>query len=73
MGLWDNNVDDSFDSLFDLDGDGKLDPFEQGLQLDAFTHAMEGSNGLEDYEYMDEDERRESLGMFGLDDEPEDD
>ena len=30
-----------FGGLFDLDGDGKLDPFEQGLEFMAISELME--------------------------------
>lgn len=33
MSIWDKDVESSFDSLFDLNNDGKLDPSEQSLQL----------------------------------------
>ncbi len=70
MGLWDDEVKDPFDKLFDLDGDGVLDPFEQGLQLDVFRHAMgDHASDLDDHEYMDDDEREEAMRIFGLDSE----
>ena len=68
-----------FGSLFDFNGDGKLDAFEQGMEFMAFQQIMRGGSGDEidtleaaglSYEellYMDEDERREVLGAAGLD------
>ena len=34
MGFGDREVENSFDSLFDMNWDGILDPVEQGFQLD---------------------------------------
>lgn len=82
MGFWDRNVEDSFDSLFDMNRDGVLDPVEQGFQLDFLTHQMEGDDrsdddeeelDLEELEYMDEDERREALEEAGYDPDDFDD
>ena len=33
--------DGIFSGIFDLDGDGKLDPFEQGLEFMAISELME--------------------------------
>ena len=52
MGFWDRNVENSFDSLFDMNRDGVLDPVEQGFQLDFLTRQMEE----EDRSDEDEDE-----------------
>lgn len=82
MGFWDRNVENSFDSLFDMNRDGVLDPVEQGFQLDFLTHQMEGDDrsdddeeelDLEELEYMDEDERREALEEAGYDPDDFDD
>ncbi len=74
MGFWDREVRDSFDSLFDLNRDGMLDPTEQAFQLDFLTREMEGDSeehdedlDLDDLEFMDEDERREALEDAGYD------
>ena len=68
-----------FGSLFDFNGDGKLDALEQGMEFMAFQQIMGGSSGDEmdaleaaglSYEellLMDEDERREVLEAAGLD------
>ncbi len=82
MGFWDRDVENSFDSLFDMNRDGVLDPVEQGFQLDFLTHQMEGDDrsdddeeelDLEELEYMDEDERREALEEAGYDPDDFDD
>ena len=41
MGFWDRNVENSFDSLFDMNRDGVLDPVEQGFQPDFLARQME--------------------------------
>ena len=75
MGFWDRNVENSFDSLFDMNRDGVLDPAEQGFQLDFLARQMEEDDhpdnddelDLDELEYMDEDERREALEEAGYD------
>ena len=66
-------------SLFDFNGDGKLDALERGMEFMAFQQIMGGSSGDEidaleaaglSYEellLMDEDERREVLEAAGFD------
>ena len=65
-----------FGGLFDFNGDGKLDAFEQGMEFMAFQAIMGGDTdgeleaaGLsyEDLLLMDEDERRAVLEDAGLD------
>ena len=81
MGFWHREVRDSFDSLFDLNRDGMLDPAEQAFQLDFLTREMEGETSeendedldLDDLELMDEDERREALEDAGYDPDDFDD
>ena len=81
MGFWDREVRDSFDSLFDLNRDGMLDPAEQAFQLDFLTREMEDNASeeydedldLDDLEFMDEDERREALEEAGYDPDDFDD
>lgn len=82
MGFWDRDVENSFDSLFDMNRDGVLDPVEQGFQLDFLTRQMEEENrsdeeedelDLDDLEFMDEDERREALEEAGYDPDDFDD
>ena len=81
MGFWDREVRDTFDSLFDLNRDGMLDPAEQAFQLDFLTRKMKdetceehgGDLELDDLEFMDEDERREALEDAGYDPDDFDD
>ena len=82
MGFWDRDVENSFDSLFDMNRDGVLDPVEQGFQLDFLTRQMEEDDktdededelDLDDLEFMDEDERREALEEAGYDPDDFDD
>ncbi len=82
MGFWDRKVEGSFDSLFDMNRDGTLDPVEQALQLDFLTRQMEEDNrseeaddgsDLDDLEFMDEDERHEALEEAGYDPDDWDD
>ena len=66
-------------SLFDFNGDGKLDALERGMEFMAFQQIMGGGSGDEidaleaaglSYEellLMDEGERREVLEAAGLD------
>lgn len=69
-----------FGNLFDLNGDGKLDAMEQGIELGAFSAIMDAEEAgevqeeleeagldLDDLALMDEDERRETLEEAGLD------
>ena len=76
MDSWDRDVENSFDSFFDRNGDGVLDPIEQGFQLDFLERQMKEDDGiiedendldLDDLEDMDEDERREALEEAGYD------
>lgn len=68
-----------FGSLFDFNGDGRLDAFEQGMEFFALQEIMGGNSDGEldaleaaglsygDLLLMDEDERREALEDAGLD------
>ena len=47
MGLWNGNVENSFDKLFDLDRNGKLDIGEQVLQFMVISQEMETGNNQE--------------------------
>ena len=89
MDSWDREVENPFDSFFDLDSDGVLNPIEQGFELDFLERQMKEDElsyetdeddleldglDLDDLEYMDEDERREALEEAGYDpDDFEDD
>ena len=79
MDFWSREVDNSFDSLFDMNHDGVLDPVEQGYQLEFLERSMEEDSGAgtedeldpdldwDELEMMDEDERREALEDAGYD------
>ncbi len=79
MDFWSREVDNSFDSLFDMNRDGVLDPVEQGYQLEFLERSMEEDSGAgtedeldpdldwDELEMMDEDERREALEDAGYD------
>ena len=68
-----------FGSLFDFNGDGKVDALERGIEFMAFQQIMDGGSddemdvleiaGLsyEELLLMDEDERRKVLEAAGLD------
>jgi hypothetical protein len=89
MDPWDREVQNPFDSFFDFDRDGVLNPIEQGFELDFLERQMKEDElsyetdeddleldglDLDDLEYMDEDERREALEEAGYDpDDFEDD
>jgi len=82
MGFWDRDVENSFDSLFDMNRDGVLDAVEQGFQVDFLTRQMEEENrsdeeedelDLDDLEFMDEDDRRKALEEAGYDPDDFDD
>ena len=44
-----------FGGLFDLDGDGKLDLFEQGLEFMAISELMEEEETDSDFNDLDDD------------------
>lgn len=70
-----------FGNIFDFNGDGKVDGFEQAAEFATFAHMMDTLTeeeqeeselevaGLdaEELEFMDADERREVLEDAGLD------
>ena len=65
MGFPDRDVENSFDGLFDMNRNGKLDVFEQGLQLDFLARGgrMDSDEDLFD----DEGERLDKLESLGID------
>ena len=88
MGFFDRDVKNSFDRLFDLNHDGVLSPGEQAFQMDFIMKEMESNDSddddeeddddldsfRDDFEMMDEDERRQALEDAGYDpDDFEDD
>ena len=68
MSIWDKDVESSFDSLFDMNNDGKLDPSEQSLQLQFLYR--EGD--LRDSDDLEEDEEEEDAWYSGWDDDDDD-
>lgn len=57
--LFDNSVDNSFESLFDFDGDGELNALEHTAEFDAlglFDAPAEKNNSYDIYEVPDEDD-----------------
>lgn len=65
-----------FGDLFDFNGDGKLDAFEEAAELGAIMNMVDScqtdelaSAGLDENELdlMDDDERREAIEDAGLD------
>lgn len=79
MGLFERNVMNGFDSMFDINHDGKLGPGEQAMQFafmdeiiskgeaedDGFSYDNEDI--LDEIDGMDEDEAREYLESEGYD------
>ena len=67
MDSWDRDVENSFDSFFDRNGDGVLDPIEQGFQLDFLERQMkEDDLSAEIDDDLDLDDR--DLNDLDLDD-----
>ena len=65
-----------FGNLFDFNGDGKLDAFEEAAEFGAFMNMVDScqkdeltSAGLDidKLDLMDDDERREAIEDAGLD------
>lgn len=57
--LFDNSVDNSFESLFDFDGDGELNALEHTAEFDAlgfFDAPAEKKDSFDIYEVPDEDD-----------------
>lgn len=82
MGFWDRDVENSFDRMFDYNRDGHLDMFEQAMQYEFLEEGMRNlASNVEDsdsfdedeFDYMDEDERREALEEAGMDPDEYDD
>ena len=46
--------DGIFGGLFDLDGDGKLDPFEQTLEFMAISELMKEDEENSDFDFDDD-------------------
>lgn len=84
MDFWSRDVENSFDEMFDLNHDGRLDIGEQAYEQDFLIRQTEiddeeDKNDEEDeldwdeLELMDEDERREALEDAGYDPDDFDD
>lgn len=62
-----------FGKLFDFDGDGKLSSMERAMDFFAFNEMAKEDEvesvglDIDEFSYMDEDERRETLEDAGLD------
>ena len=80
MDFWSRDVENSFDEMFDLNRDGRLDFAEQAYQQDFLIRDIEDRDSsddeddddldeldLDELEFMDEDERREALEEAGYD------
>ena len=82
MGFWDGDVENSFDRMFEYNRDGHLDMFEQAMQFEFLEEEIRHTSGdvedpdlfdEDDFDYMDEDERREALEEAGMDSDEYDD
>ena len=71
-----NMFDGLFGDLFDFDGNGELDVFEESAEFATFMGMMEDSQreelasagiDLNELEYMDDYEKREAISDAGLD------
>ena len=56
MGLFDNDVEDSFDSLFDMDRDGKLDSSEENLKMEFIDDCLKSDSGSDDDDFDEDDD-----------------
>lgn len=66
MGFIDRKVTNSFDSMFDLNRDGSLNPIEQTMQFDFIDRVCQDDSDdydeiMDEIEGMDEEEAREFL------------
>lgn len=88
MGFWDNEVNGSFDRMFDFNRDGRLSAAEEAFKYDFLNSFENDSGGTNDYladdldisgldgfdlSIMDNDERRQALEDAGLDPDDYDD
>jgi len=82
MGFWDDKVDNPIDSMFDFDRDGELNSTEKAMELDFLSGGNSSNIFLNDdlyqdlsftgitkdeFELMDDDEKREALEDAGID------
>lgn len=76
MSFFDRPINNSFDSLFDINRDGILDIVEQGIQMDFHSHSGSDNDSddseidkedFDETEDMDDYTRREILEDAGYD------
>ena len=83
MGFWVDKVDNPIDSMFDFDRDGELNSTEKAMELDFLSGGNSSNIFLNDddlyqdlsftgitkdeFELMDDDEKREALEDAGID------
>lgn len=64
MSLWERDVRDSLDELFDWNRDGKIDSFEEGLRIDFLSDDEEKRHRFYDVDGDDDDIDFEDDGDF---------
>jgi hypothetical protein len=83
MGFWDDKVDNPIDSMFDFDRDGELNSTEKAMEFDFLSGGNSSNISMSDddlyqdlsftgitkdeFELMDDDEKREALEDAGID------
>lgn len=83
MGFWDDKVDNPIDKMFDFDRDGELNPIEKAMEFDFLSGGTSSNISINDdnlyqdlsftgitkdeFELMDDDEKREALEDAGID------
>ena len=83
MGFWDDKVDNPIDRMFDFDRDGELTSTEKAMEFDFLSGGNSSNIFLNDddlyqdlsftgitkdeFELMDDDEKREALEDAGID------
>lgn len=58
MGFWDSDVNGSFDEMFDMNHDGKLDMSERAMQFEYMENEereIEGYDNNDDSDYDSDD------------------
>lgn len=66
MSLFDHDMDDSLDKMFDLNHDGNIDPSEQSFMYETYKKAMntpESFDRVKDYEKHFNTSDRESIAQ----------
>ncbi len=83
MGFWDDKVDNPIDRMFDFDRDGELNSTEKAMELDFLSGGNSSNISIngddlyqdlsftgitkDEFELMDDDEKREALEDAGID------